>query len=141
MTEPQFEAAVVESLKGAISKDGKLALIKAVRPGASQSGADDINLAIPVQMLPRLLGLVLHLVETADAKLPSPKPGMTRRRCFDSAAVELREIEDGRQALQFELVMGGKIAIAVDNGQAEKISNALSRHLDSKTAPADRKLH
>lgn len=124
----QLEAAVVETLKGAINENGQFALIRATRPGAAPSGAENIDLAVPVQMLPKLLGLVLHLIESAD--------GMTRRRCFDAAAVEVADTEDGRQALAFELVLGTKIAIAIDDGQARKISKRLA---DAGASPRQRK--
>jgi hypothetical protein len=143
MTETnQLEAAVVESLKSGMSKDGQFALIKALRPNGSPSGEDDINLAIPVPMLPKVLGLILKLIETADAGLSSPRPGTSRRRCFAASNVEASESEDGREALTFELALGGKISIAVNDVQARAIYNALAERLgDHGTSPGPQKLH
>jgi len=132
----QIEAAVVESLKGTIHEDRQFALIKAIRPGGSPSGADDIDLAIPVQMLPKVLGLVLHLIESSDAKLPSSRAGKARRRCFDAANVGLGETGDGRRALTFDLAVGGKIAIAINDEEARRISEFLAQPRRGERAPA-----
>jgi hypothetical protein len=122
----QPEAAALGSLKGWVNEDGKFAVIRATKPNVPPADEENFDVNIPVELLPRVLGLALHLIENADAKLPSPTGGGSAHRCFDASAVRLGKTGDGRHVLTFELAVGGKISIAVNDGQTRTILEGMS---------------
>jgi hypothetical protein len=128
----RLPAIIVKEFGGGWSDDKKHALIHVIRENPSPQGQTAFNLAVPMEGLPKVLSLVLKLME--PTLYPDGK--QDDRGCFGAEDVELSTInDDGRQVLTFEMSLGGRISFVLDNGQARILAEGLAHWLAVQPNP------